>query len=439
MIAAKPRIRVDTRGIPYQREFFRCDDVFKLLLSTGFGGGKTFILIAKMFRLMNINQGCPGGLLCPTYKMYKRDVRPTILEFCAKNRIRYNEFKADGYWYFPDFRATVWIFTAENDGEDIKGPNLAWFLVNEVASCTKNSIKMAIGRVRLKRAKLLQVAMSGTPEGFNWTYEEYIQDTPKDMRVIYGDSRLNKKNVHEVYFENLENEYDELLQEQYIQGRYVNLTGKRCAWAFNRFRHTDQGADRIKKIPGLPVWVALDFNVSPMAATLFNRVPNNKIWDGQRYEHLLRGFAEIKIPGSNTWEACDAIKAELAKDEHGRVVDECIIYPDPAGRARSTKSHQTDFDIIREKGFQDIRYKSVISVKDALNSLNGFIAHGNFVLNSKRCPNAVADLEQVVFKGSSFELDKSNPERTHWLDGIKNMVDYEFGIKRASARVERIR
>lgn len=435
----KKRIHLDTDGIPYQKEFFECTDKFKVLLSTGFGGGKTYILIMKMFALMSANLGCAGGLLCPTYKMYKRDVAPTIKEICAANGIRYFENKADGYWLFPDAGATVWIFTSENDGEDIKGPNLAWFAINEVASCTRNAVKMAVGRVRLKKAKVLQVVMSGTPEGFNWTYEDYIQQTPEDMKLIFGDSRLNKRNVHDVYFTNLENEYDELMQQQYIGGQYVNLVGKRCAWAFNRFKHTDNGKDLIKKIPGLPVWVSLDFNVNPMAATLYNRVPNMRMWDGVRYEHLLRGFAEVNLPGSDTWGACRAIKEYLAKDGYGNVVDEVVLYPDPAGRARSTKSNYTDFDILKQEGFSQLKFRSVISVKDSLNALNGFISKGHYVLNSKMCPQTVADLEQVTFKGNSFELDKSNHKRSHWLDGTKNMIDYEFAIKRESARSERIR
>ena len=432
----KKRIRLDTDDIPFQSEFFHCDNYFKLLLSAGFGAGKTYILVMKMFKLMDQNPGCAGGILAPSYKMYKRDVRPTIREICFANGIRFEENKADGYWYFPDAGATVYVFTAEDDGDSIKGPNLAWFCINEVSLCSHRAVMMAIGRVRLKKAKVLQVAMSGTPEGFNWTYEEWIQNTPDDVKVIFGDSRLNKKNVAEVYFTNLENSYDELMRQQYIGGQYVNLSGKRCAWAFNRFKHTKPD---IEKIPGLPVWVALDFNVSPMAATLYNRLPNLKMWDGVRYEHLLRGFAEIAIPSSNTWEACAAIKTHLEKDHYGRILDEVIVYPDPTGRARSTKSNYSDFDILKDEGFKELRYKGVISVKDALNSLNGFISKGHYVLNSKTCPNTIADLEQVVFKGSSFELDKSNSNRSHWLDGTKNMVDYEFGIKRSSARTERVR
>ena len=56
------------------------------------------------------------------------------------------------------------------------------------------------------------------------------------------------------------------------------------------------------------------------------------------------------------------------------------------------------------------------------------VGRGLIKINQKKCPNLVADLEQCVFKKGSFEIDKSNPNRTHWLDGFKNMVEYEWPV-----------
>jgi hypothetical protein len=38
----------------------------------------------------------------------------------------------------------------------------------------------------------------------------------------------------------------------------------------------------------------------------------------------------------------------------------------------------------------------------------------------------IADLEQIKWKDAGFEFDKSNTKRSHWLDGMKDMIDYEY-------------
>lgn len=430
----KKAILLDTTGMPYQDTFMESKKP-KVFLSSGFGGGKTYILVMKMFQLMELNRRCPGGFLSPSYKMYKRDVIPTIKDICRENRIRYDYHKSDMLWTFPDAGAHVYAFTAE-DPDSIKGPNLAWFCINEVGMCSEQAFLMSIGRVRLKRANVLQIAMSGTPEGFTWTYDYFVTAPRKDTDLVFGDARLNT-HVAESYFKGLEESYDPLMQEQYIKGMFVNLKGKRCAWAFNRHRHTDK---HIEKIEGWPVWISMDFNVTPMSATLWNRVPLGFHTDDRWGRCMLRAFDEITIDGSNTYEMAAALRDRLPKDQQGQLLDDITIYPDPAGRSKSTKSmNLSDFDILKQHGFQNIKFKLQISVKDCLNALNGIIAKDLMVLNSDTCTNTIADLEQCVFKGNVFEIDKSNPRRTHWLDGTKNMCDYEFAIKRSSFREQRMR
>jgi hypothetical protein len=223
------------------------------------------------------------------------------------------------------------------------------------------------------------------------------------------------------------------MQEQYIEGKFVNLKGQRAAYAFDRRKHTRPD---IEKIPGHPVWVSIDFNVSPMAATLWNRLPFGVNYaTGQSFFHELQAFDEICLESSNTYELCDAIWRKIDRE------DEVILYPDPAGVARSTKSRGlSDIDILRQGGFPNIKYKPVVSVRDTLNALNAKLSQDRIALNSLRCPNAIADLEQCAFRSGTFEIDKTNPKRSHWLDGLKNMVDLEFPIRgRGGFREQRIR
>jgi hypothetical protein len=212
--------------------------------------------------------------------------------------------------------------------------------------------------------------------------------------------------------------YDAKMVEQYIMGKFVNMQGDRAAWAFDRAKHCD---DSIKKIPMAPIHVSLDFNVGVMAATLWNRVSTH---DKKGKEYL--AYESIALKNSNTYEMAEVLKSKVDLRN-----EEVTIYPDPAGASRTTKAvNTTDMDILREAGFSDIRFKRRIpSVKDCLNSMNGKFDKNKIAINHKACPDLVADLEQCIIKpGTDFVIDKANPNRSHWVDGFKNMMEYEFPI-----------
>lgn len=357
---------------------------------------------------MNKNQGLAGGYLCPTIKMFKRDVLPTIKDICEQNDIVYEFNKSDSVFYFPLTRSTIYVFHAEDNGQSIRGPNLAFGLINEVTLVSKESFDAFIARVRLKDAGLLQIAMSGTPEEFNWAYEYFIESPREDTELIFGNTRENY-HLHESYVKMLESSYDELMIKQFVDGQFVNLNGNRAAYAFDRFKHLD---DTITKNERMPIWVSIDFNINPMSAVLWNRMDI-------RSKHALEAFDEICLQGANTYDLAKAIKEAVGT--------EVALYPDPAGKAGSTKSNFSDFDILRQAGFRNIKFKSQISVRDSLNCMNNLFSKDQIKIHPK-CKNLIADLEQCKIREGLHEIDKRNPKRSHWLDGLKNMCEYEFPI-----------
>ncbi len=398
--------------LPYQKQFHESVKP-KAYLSAGYGGGKTYSLCMKGLKLMDINGALPGGLLAPNLKMFKRDVLPTFREVARKYRFKFEFNKQDSVLWFPTTKTEVYVFHAEDDGESIRGPNLAWGLINEVTLCSELSFKAFLARIRIKSAKLRQLAMSGTPEGFNWAYDYFVASPRADTDLIFGDMRLNKY-IADDYAEMLLTSYDSAMVQQYVEGKHVNQTGLTAIHKFSRSKHTAEG---IERIAGLPVWVSLDFNVAPMAAALWNRVP-----DRDSSGHRLRCFDEVKLENSDTPEMCRVLREKLGDD------DPIVVFPDPAGRNRDTRSGKTDFKILEENGFKELRYRTKISLKDCWNAGNSFFQKNHAIINSQRCKELIKDFEQCVLKQGSNELDKSNPKRTHWLDGAKNMIEYEFPI-----------
>lgn len=400
---------IEYKRLPYQSEFH--DSLMpNVYLSAGYGGGKTYALCMKAFKLMSQNKGVPGGFLAPDLKMFKRDVVPTFKQICRDHRIPFRYHKQDSTLLFPTTKSIIYVFHSEDDGDSIRGPNLGFGLINEITMCSKGAFDAFISRIRIKEANVRQVAMSGTPEGFNWTYDYFVANKREDTHLIFGDMRLNTF-VAEDYAKRLEDSYDDLLVQQFVEGKFVNTNGNQAAYKFNRVQHTD---NNIKRVDGLPVWVSIDFNVAPMSATLWNKHPEGS-------GRVLSAFDEICITNADTYLLAQTIKERVGTEN-------VILFPDPAGNARSTKGPKTDIQILRDHGFEDIRFRSRIkSVKDCLTALNAFIGKNKLVIGSQ-CRQTILDLEQCQMRTGTNELDKSNTQRTHWLDGIKNMIEFEFPI-----------
>lgn len=409
--------RIVWEPLKHQREPFLDDRPFVLLVA-GYGAGKSDWLCHKLLRLCHQNAGLDGGLLVPDLKMFKRDVLPLLHQIRNKNGLMMSYNRQDGYISVPETKSKVWVFHDQDKGESIRGPNLAFFAVNEATLISKEGLEAAMGRVRLINAKVPQIAMSGTPEGFGYLYREFVEKPRTDTGLYFGKTRDNP-HLHPSFIERLEASYDPTLLKAYLEGQFVNLNGRPAAYAFNRMFHVEQ----CPYMPGrYAVWVSLDFNVNPMAATFFYRTVDDptgvKLW----------AFDNVKLRSSDTHEMARVIKERVGTD--------VTIYPDPAGNSRSTRGvAQTDITILRDAGFKDIRYKTrIASVRDCLNAVNNMLSKNQIKFDPK-CVDAIADLEQTQLKDSG-ELDKSDQDRTHFLDGIKNLVDFEFPISRPSASVK---
>ena len=421
-------MKIIYKSLDYQQQFHDSNKQ-KVYLSAGLGSGKTYSLVMKMLKLCSINQGMPGGLLAPSLKMFKRDVLPTINEICQKNNIPFKYNKSDSVFYFPNFNTQVYIFHSEDDGQSIRGPNLAWAVINEITLCSKNAFLSLVGRVRLKNAKLKQIAMSGSPESFNWCYEYFIENQRDDTELIFGDTRKNIY-ISPDYVKMLAESYDDLMYQQFVEGKFINLTGRRACYAFDRNKHIDKNIIRQDL---LQIWISLDFNLYPMAATIWQRMPISS-------DHLLEGLQSIRINGSNTDEMCEVLKQKLRQYNYDYT--QAVIFPDPAGQSGSTKSKgKSDIDILKQHGFIDIRYKrSISSVRDCLNTTNNLFNKNKIYVHTN-CKDLIADMEQCIIKEGTMIIDKSDPMRTHWVDGMKDMLDYEFPIvvSRAGVTMQKIR
>ena len=195
-----------------------------------------------------------------------------------------------------------------------------------------------------------------------------------------------------------------------MNGEFVNLQQGATYYQFTR----EENVKENKYNPQLPIRVSIDFNVSPMATSIFQtyqQSPNGRVFDEVELHH--GGGEEIL-----TERMVQEIKAKYPNQTY-------IAYPDPANQ-RHTSALHTDHDILRQGGF-DVRVKpKAPRIIDSVNAVNK-LCEKNLIIDPS-CKGLITDLEQTVNKEGTREIDKSNKERTHFSDGLRYAIDFEYSI-----------
>jgi len=381
-----------------------------LHLTSGFGGGKTYALAMKAIQLSWINRPMPGGILCPTYGDFKRDFLPIWEDIMHANAIHgWDYHGGDHYFKVPWSRGRIYVVTAERK---LRGPNWAWCCINEASLISEVRYKEAIGRVRMRAADAPQIASVGTPEGFGtWDYDFFVENPRANSRIIYGSTRANAQNLSDDYIQSIENSYDEKMRDAFLDGKYINMAGSMFYYAFDRQRNVSRETVRV---PGQKVLVMVDFNVTPFCASFWHADPESR----NPYSHC---FDELEINDMNTDRFCDALLAR------GYTPEICSIYPDPAGKARSTKG-TSDFEVLRRRGFTDIRARMVApQLRRRQLCMNNLLEKGVIKINPN-CTGVIRDFERVEQDAATFEKVKTNARLTHFSDGADYGHDILFPL-----------
>ena len=388
---------------------FHADDTSRFLhLSTGFGGGKTYSLCMKAIKLSKLNKDLHGGLVCVDLQEFKKDILPEFEAILQKNNIPYRYHKSEHWFKFPWSKGKLFIISAE---KPIRGPNWAYALINEVTLIPLVKYKEVIGRVRVKAAKVPQVCSSGTPEGHANEYYNYmIKNPPKGMRVIYGKTDDNIENLNDIYIENLESAYDSIMLDAYRTGLWVNMVKGRFYYAYNPIKNdvkvTDEELEKFREF-----LVSLDFNVDPFCAT---------VW--VKNKGKLHAIDQIKLEGEQGFTTENMI---LALKTRGYTPVNTVIYPDPAGRARSTKG-LPDVKILENAGYT-VRVKSAApSFRKRQLNVNNLLDKGFIIVDPDRAEGIKEDFQSVEMDTYTQEKKKTNPALTHFSDGLDYLCDIEF-------------
>jgi len=409
---------------PHQAEF-AADIVSKFLhLSTGFGGGKSYSLVMKAFQLSMLNRNLPGGLVVPSLPEFKKDLLPLFEDVLLENNIPYKYHRTEMWFLFPWSRGKLYVATAE---KKIRGPNWAYCLINEVTLISHTRFKEAIGRVRIKKAPCPQIATSGTPEGTDhWLYEVFIESPMPRSRIIYGDTRDNIANLGDDYIQTLEASYDPIMLDAYLRGLFVNMKGNRFYYAYDPKRNDDT---KIERIDGYEVAVSIDYNVSPMVATLWHvLLVRNSLGKVELHPNGTPMKKAVAFDQIVIEDGAETAKMSQALYSYGLHPDTTVIYPDPAGRARSTQG-PPDNEILKQHGWHRIKVRTAApQFRKRQLAVCNMLSRGHIQINPVTCKALKKDLESVAQDQATYEKIKTNPKLTHASDGMDYFIDIEFPL-----------
>lgn len=290
-------------------------------------------------------------------------------------------------------------------GREFKG---LW--IDEIRDCREEAIKVFLGCLRGFGDGLYPKLYTTTPNGFDYIYKEYIESGREDVELIMSASQDNIY-LPNSFFEELKANYSEKFYRQEVLGEIINFTVGQVITAFNPDTHIKTGG-----IEG-EYFLSCDFNLLPMSWN-YGKFNRNKV-------HV---YGEIVLPDvSRTNEAFEVFVSRFPEIK-GK---ELYVYGDASGRARTTKSNKTDYELIREEAAKHnikIIDKSLTknpSHIDRINCYNNMLEKNNITFDPS-CKKLFEDFYNTVWKEGTRDIWKSKWD-CHSLDANSYMVWKEFG------------
>jgi hypothetical protein len=220
--------------------------------------------------------------------------------------------------------------------------------------------------------------------------------------------------------------YDPKVFRQEFEGAFETLEGQ-VYYGFNAdyYPHGNLDKDAVYD-KNLPVYLFMDFNVSPMTALLCHvKVAKSGENQGKQEVHVFHGY---HLENSNTKSLITRILTEWPQTR-SYVVVSC-----QSGSSRQTVADiaMTDRRIIKNelaaagKACQMGHRSRNPAIMSRIHAVNSMLSHNRVRINPEPhgCKMLIKDLEGLTFKAGTSDVDKSNPMMEH----ISSALGY--GIER---------
>ena len=376
------------------------------ILSCGRRWGKSYFSI--LFLLSKpLKRNERRWIVFPTYRQAKMVSWSILKDIFAKKDVSINETELSITF---DNGAKIELKGADKP-DSLRGVSTTMVVMDEY-SYMKENVWGEIIQPTLAETKG-NALFVGTPTGVqNHFYDLFVKGQSKggDYKS-WQFTTLEGGFISEEEVENAKKNLDKRTFRQEYEASFLTAAN-RAAYNFNRDYHCKV----MDKSPRM-FW-GIDFGVaSYMTAILMCENTAGEVYV----------FDEIGLQNSNTFEL-----AKLMKQKAPRLP----VYPDPAGKARTSNSTKSDHMILQESGFTVISKKANPTQKDRLNALNKMLEdatgkHRLFV--NPNCKNLIRDLELCTMENGQILKTET---LSHFLDALCYPMDYRYGFKGQAKAIE---
>ena len=365
------------------------------------------------------NSGTKYWFISPTYDQAKIQYRRMVsmLFACPEVMLKKNQTELR----VKLINQSEIRFVSGEVGENLRGESLHGVVIDEVRDQNPDLWKMII-RPMLTTTKGWACFVS-TPAGFDAFYdmaEAAKNDDTGLWSFTKAPSTCNPLFTSEEY-ELAKREMSEAQFRQEIEAEFLDLHSGSAYVNFGEYnvlREHPWAPDGHEIHPVLPILLACDFNLSPMAWVL-----------GQHRAGQFYFFDEIWLEKSHTQEATKEL-IERLKLLQTRASPKVVICGDASANAgQRAAAGQSDYAILCQMlddagiSWTNVTPDSNPSVRDRVNTMNARLRSSDgstSVWFSPKCKQTIKDFQRVAWKkGSSFTLDQTtDPMLTHASDAV---------------------
>lgn len=213
---------------PIQYEFVYDDEHKWTAYIGGLGAGKSFAGGVKALRYAVEHPGSLGVIGAPNYPQLRDSTMRSFLGDILPPGLKRSYNKTDGILTLKN--GSEILFRSMDDPDNRRGPNLAWFWLDEGPLCGYYAWKVMKGRLRQAGfVDEVQGWVTGTPHGEDEYYEDFENyqqsGRPRDgsHKLYRASTRENLHNLPDTYIEDLGYDGEFALQE--VEGLFVSFRG----------------------------------------------------------------------------------------------------------------------------------------------------------------------------------------------------------------------
>jgi len=432
-------------ALPGQRPFLMDMRHRFIALEGGLGAGKTRAGAWKAWHLHACNAfdggGRPtyaaGAIIGDTYQNLERYDLPAFREMCdaagATTEVRRRPFEIVVNEFGTKARpSVVHLCTAERP-DRISGFSVGWFWGDEAARWKQgrgdpkdDALVQAMGRLRDERVKLQQGIFTYTNEGDGTSVYQFMRlrdavtgELMNDRAVYVASTR---DNVHVERF--LSSQLATLspdLVKQYVDGEAICLRGARAYTLFEREEHVSDDAAGLVPGEGVPLCLAVDFNINPGMHALVGQY--------RRAEDVFLVTHEIHGPRMDV-RTCMRRFVELVAQLGGiKRFRGVYLYADATGRSAWAGTSESCYTVMMQcldagglRGRYRMRTrKNNPRVTDRIHAVQCAlrdVQDATHVMIHPRCRGLIEDMEETKWDEEGRELDKRRVDVSHFSDAL---------------------